>query len=279
MADHDQTALDIVLDAVASVALRAQILYMKVQPPAGRTDIERVLCERGFVLSDLPAAPAATVLVDLRRTPEELLAGMRATARKHVRRAIRDGIDIRPAGHGGLAAFRELMAKAGKRIEGFVQYPPDYYAAILRQFGPRAELLLAERDGEVLSGELIIGYGETVIDKVAAWSGEHANLSPNELLQWRAMQWARDQGYRYYDLEGISESVAQAIVAGDGVPESGRRGPTNFKLGLGGDVVLLPRAYDRSFHTLLVWPARIVAPRLSRAQSWAHRLQGRAPSE
>ena len=278
MADGDATALGSLLDALASMALRDRILYVKVQPPAGRSDIERALYDRGFVVSDLPTAPVATVLVDVRRTPEELLAGMRATARRHVRNAIRSGIDIRPAGDSGLAAFGELIAKTSER-QGFAPYPVDYYAEILRQFGTQAELLLAELDGVVLSGVLIVGYGDTVIYKMGAWSGENTKLTPNELLHWRAMQWARDRGYRYYDLEGIDESVGQAIVAGDAMPELGRRGTTNFKLGLGGKVTLFPRAYDRSFHKLLVWPTRIVAPRMSRLHSWANRVQGRVTSE
>lgn len=278
MADLDQAALDIVLDALASVALRRRILYVKVQPPAGRSDLEPALRERRFVASDLPAAPVATVRVDLQRTPEEMLAGMRATSRRHVRNAIRNGIEIRSAGNAGLVAFGALIAKTSER-QGFAPYPVDYYADILRQFGPRAELLLAERDGEVLSGALVVGYGDSVIYKMGAWSGEHTTLTPNELLHWRAMQWARDRGYRYYDLDGINEDVAKAIVAGHGVPELGRRGTTNFKLGLGGEATLFPRAYDRSFHRLLVWPAQIAAPRLTRLQSWAHRLQGRVPSE
>jgi peptidoglycan pentaglycine glycine transferase (the first glycine) len=277
-ADPDQAALGIVLDALAELALRRRILYVKVQPPAGRGDVEPALRERRFTASDLPAAPVATVRVDLRRTPEEILAGMRATSRRHVRNAIRDGIEIRSVGAAGLGAFAALIAKTSER-QGFAPYPVDHYAEILRQFGPRAELLLAERNGEVLSGALVVGFGDSVIYKMGAWSGEHATLTPNELLHWRAMQWARDRGYRYYDLDGINEDVARAIVAGDGVPQLGRRGTTNFKLGLGGDVTLFPRAYDRSFHRLLVWPAQIAAPRLTRFQSWAHRLQGRVPSE
>jgi peptidoglycan pentaglycine glycine transferase (the first glycine) len=276
MADLDQTALGIVLDALASVALRHRILYVKVQPPAGRGDIEHALRERGFVISDMPAAPVATVLVDLRRTPEELLAGMRAKARRCARKAMRDGIDVRPAGEAGMAAFARLIARASER-HGYTPYPVDYYAEILRQFGPRAELLLAERGGEALSALLLVGYGDSVICKAGAWSDEHRKLTPNELIHWRAMQWARDRSYRYYDLEGIDESVARAILAGDGVPESARLGPTRFKLGLGGEVTLFPQSYDRSFHRLLAWPARLVAPRLSRLQSRAHRLEGRVP--
>jgi peptidoglycan pentaglycine glycine transferase (the first glycine) len=277
MADLDQTALGIVLDALASVALRHRILYVKVQPPAGRGDIEHALRERGFAISDLPTAPVATVMVDVRRTPEELLAGMRANSRRCARKAIRDRIEVRPAGDTGLAAFARIIARASER-HGYDPYPVDYYAEILRQFGPRAELLLAERGGEALSGLLLIGYGDSVICKACAWSGEHRGIiTPNELIHWRAMQWARDHGYRYYDLEGIEESVARAILAGEGVPERGRRTATHFKLGLGGEVTVFPRSYDRSFHRLLAWPARLVAPRLSRMQSRAHRLQGRVP--
>jgi lipid II:glycine glycyltransferase (peptidoglycan interpeptide bridge formation enzyme) len=78
----------------------------------------------------------------------------------------------------------------------------------------------------VLAGVLIVGYGEGVVFKMSAWSGEQTKLTPNQLLHWRAMQWSRDRGYRCYDLEGIDQSVAHAIVAGDGVPALARHGTT-----------------------------------------------------
>jgi peptidoglycan pentaglycine glycine transferase (the first glycine) len=277
--DRDPSTLWTLLDGLASMARRERILYVKVQPPAGRGDMEAILREDGFVTSDMPAAPVATVRIDLRRSVDEILASMRSATRSNIRKATRKGIVVRAAGASGLAAFGELLAETSRR-QGFAPYPAEYYAEILRQFGEghRAELLLAEHDGEVLSGAMIIGYGDTVVYKMGAWSGRRTGLHPNELVHWRAMQWARERGYRYYDLEGIDESVARAVLAGEELPESGHRGTTRFKLGLGGEVVLHPRAYDRSFHRLLFWPARIAAPRLNRLSSRAHRLQGRAPA-
>jgi len=276
MGDLDPAALNSVLDAVATVARRERILYIKVQPPAGRDDIGSVLRARGYVASDLAAGTTATVLVDLLRPEEDILAGMRPSVRANMRKATRKGLSVRAAGADGLDAFGGLLAKTSER-KGFPPYPLSYYAAILDRFGAdeRAELLLAERDGEVLSGAIIIGWGDTVVNKMSVWSGEYADVSPNELVQWHAMQWARERGYHYYDLEGINESVARALLAGDPLPELGRRGPTAFKLGLGGQVTLFPRAYDRSFHPLLVWPARFAAPRLTRFKPIAHRAVGR----
>jgi lipid II:glycine glycyltransferase (peptidoglycan interpeptide bridge formation enzyme) len=258
------------------VARRERILYVKVQPPAGRGDMIPVLRKRGFVNSDMSVAPVATVRVDLRCPADEVLTSMRSAARYNIRDASRKGVIVRSAGAEGLTAFSELLAQTSQR-QGFAHYPIEYCAEILRQFGEdhRAQLLLAEHDGEVLSGVMIVGYGDTVVYKMGAWTGRRTRVHPNELLHWYAMQWARERGYRYYDLEGINESVARAALAGEALPKSDYRGTTFFKLGLGGEVTLYPQTYDRSFHRLLVWPARVVAPRLNHFQSRAHRLQGR----
>jgi peptidoglycan pentaglycine glycine transferase (the first glycine) len=278
--DSDPATLCALLDGLASLARRERILYVKVQPPVGRNDMEPILREYGFVASDMHASPAASVRIDLRCSDDEILASMRSSTRSNIRKATRKGIVVRAAGVSGLAAFGELLAQTSRR-QGFGPYPVEHCAEILRQFGEgqRAELLLAEHDGEVLSGVMIIGYGDTVVSKLGGWSGRRSTrMHPNEIAEWSAVQWARERGYRYFDLDGIDESVARAVLAGAELPKSDYLGTALFKLGFGGEVVLYPRTYDRSFHRLLIWPARIVATRLTHFQSLAHRLQGRLPA-
>jgi peptidoglycan pentaglycine glycine transferase (the first glycine) len=279
LCDNDPATLRAFLDGLARMARRERILYVKVQPPVGRGDMEPILREAGFVASDMQASPAATVRVDLGRSADEILASMRAATRKNIRKATRKGIVVRAAGASGLTAFGELLAETSRR-QRFAPYPEEYAAEVVRQFGEgdRAELLLAEHDGEVLSGVMIVGYGDTVVYTLGGWSGGRTTgLHPNELVHWSAMQWAREHGYRYYDLYGIDRSAARAVLAGEELPGSGHRGFTHFKLGFGGEVTLDPSTYDRSFQRLLVWPARIAAPRLNHLGSLAHRLQGRGP--
>ena len=278
--EHDPATLGALLDGLAKLARSERILYVKVQPPAGRDDIAQVLRDRGFVAGDMQAAPVATVRIDLRHPVEEILANMRSATRQKIRKATRKGIVVREAGASGLAAFGEVLAATGRR-QGFAPYPVEYYAELLDQFGDgqRAGLLLAEHEGEVLSGAVIVGYGDTVVYKMGGWSGDSKAPRPNELMHWQAMQWAKERGYRYYDLDGISPLVARAVLAGEELPEAGRRGPTFFKLGFGGEVALYPCTYDRSFQRLLALPARLAAPRLNHFQALAHRLQGRVAVE
>jgi lipid II:glycine glycyltransferase (peptidoglycan interpeptide bridge formation enzyme) len=211
----------------------------------------------------------------LQRDPQDIIGDMRPTARSNIRKAVRKGVTVRAAGTAGLPAFGRLLRETSRR-QRFSPYPLEYYADILALFGERghAELLLAQRGDSVLSGALIVGYGDTAVYKMGAWSGERTNVHPNELMHWRAMEWARERGYRYYDLEGISESVARATPSGQRQPARGRHGTTHFKLGMGGEVAFYPRAYDRSFHPF-VWSARLLAPRLTRFRSIANRLVGR----
>ena len=224
--DNDPVALRALLDGLARMARGERILYVKVQPPVGRGDIEPILRESGFVASDMQVTPGATVRIDLRRSADEILASMRAAHRKNIRKAARKGIVARAAGASGLPTFGELLAATARR-QGFPPYPVEYAAEILGRFGDghRAELLLAEQDGEALAGVMIVGYGDSVIYKMGGWSGR-MGLHPNELLHWHAVQWAQERGYRYYDLDGIDPSAARAAMAGEELPESDRGGPT-----------------------------------------------------
>jgi lipid II:glycine glycyltransferase (peptidoglycan interpeptide bridge formation enzyme) len=267
-----------VLDALRPLARRERILYLKVQPPAGGEATEPLLRARGFVASAYPAAQVATVRVDVQRDPEEILAGMRPQRRRNIRKGARVGITVRTAGAEGLAAFAALLDDTrGRRGEGFSPYAIDVYGDMLRLFGEsHAQLLLAAHDGEVLSGTLLIAYGDTVVVLMSAWSGKSANLHPNEVMHWHGMQWARDNGFRYFDFDGIQESVARATLAGERVPEAELEGNTAYKLAMGGEVAVYPSAYDRSFHPLLAWSTRVLAPRVNPGEMNAlRRLRGR----
>lgn len=264
------------LDGLDEVVGRRRVVYLKVQPPAGAEGAASALERRGFVASGLAAGPTATVLVDLAREPDELLAAMRAGTRSNVRKAERKGVAVRLGEAGDLPAFFR-MVDATSRRQGFPPYPLAYYEEIWRQFSPdgRVALVVAEHEGTPLCALLLVGYGDTVVYKMGGWSGDRNGVHPNEAAHWAGMRWARERGYRYYDLEGIDRALAEALSRGEDVPRTARPGVDHFKLGFGGGVVLLPRAYDRSGVPGISSLVRRIAPGLDRWDAIARRVAGR----
>jgi hypothetical protein len=188
--------------------------------------------------------PIATLLVDLSKDEDRLLAGMKSRTRYNIRLAERRGVNVRRGGERDLATFYRLLTMTGQR-QRFPVPPQEYFRDMLRIMVPRghASLFIAEFAGEPLSAALLIAFGGMVSYKRGGWSGEQGNLHPNELLHWTAIRWAKREGYRYYDFEGVD---LPAHVPGAHLdPAASRvRSVSAFKTGFGGDLVLLPQAYE-----------------------------------
>lgn len=137
-------------------------------------------------------------------------------------------------------------------------------------------LILAYHRGRPLAGVWLSAFGDTVTDRLAGWSGEGRRVQPNAACCWHAFQWAKDSGYRYYDLGGIVRHYAELIVANQPLPGEFVRSPAAFKRELGAQPVLLPTASQFTFNPiarLLVRSAYAGIGRHDSARRLLHRLR------
>jgi peptidoglycan pentaglycine glycine transferase (the first glycine) len=272
LVDRDDPALhELLLGGLHRVSREHRVVFLVVQPSAQQDSIVGRLRADGFreAIGPVQPHPTATLLVDLSRDEQSLLAEMRKATRYNVRRAERIGVRIREGGDCDIETFHRLLTMTARR-QRFSVPPEQYFRGLLRVMAPggHAKVFLAEFDGEPLAGALVIAFGDRVSLKRAAWSGEHRHLHPNELLQWSVMRWAKGQGYRYYDFEGIDLPATTA----DGVRiDAAAAGSVSaFKAGFGGVVALSPGAYQQIPHPLLRRANDSVVPRLlgSAAGRW-----------
>jgi peptidoglycan pentaglycine glycine transferase (the first glycine) len=242
-AEGDVDAATAILSGLRSATRAARVRAVLVEPP-----VRGAGAGLGREVGDLvPAAQrmslGATVLLDITRSPDELLTRMRSATRANVRRSQRRGIQVRRAGPEAIPTFHDLLVRTGRR-QGFHVAGRSHYRHWAEILGPAGylQVFLAERDGVPVSAMLAIACGDTVVYKRGAWSGEHGDLRPNEALHWAAIRWAQEAGYRWYDLDGIDRAPAELALAQRPIPERYIDSVTRFKLGFGGEVVLLPEA-------------------------------------
>jgi len=249
--------------AVHAHARQARAVVLKVEPEW--RDDEEVshsrLRERGFRPGSRTIQPRRTVIVDLQGDEDSLLARMKSKWRYNIRLSSRRGVMVRVAGHESLGTFYDLMTVTGAR-DGFAIHRRAYYERAYELFAAhgRVRLLIALCDDEPLAALMPFSFNRQAWYMYGASSNSGRELMPNHQLQWRAMQWARSEGCRQYDLWGISDVDAGGV-------EDGLGGIQRFKEGFGGEVVRYVGAYDYAYIAPAYWLLERIWSRGSRQTS------------
>lgn len=263
----DDDALPALLNALSDAAQDRDAIFLKIEPdwPDDSTSVQQ-LEALGFQHSDQTIQPRSTIILDLQPDEDEIMMGMKSKWRYNVRLAGRKDVEVqRATTEEDLAAFYDLMETTSDRNE-FAIHERGYYEAAWRHFHPPglAELFLARYADELLAGLMAFRFSTIAYYLYGASSNRHRNRMPNHLLQWRAIQWAKQSGCTHYDFWGIPDEVGEAIARGDDVEEKrgGMWGVYRFKQGFGGQVVRTVGAFDRVFKPGRYWLGTRVWPRV-----------------
>jgi lipid II:glycine glycyltransferase (peptidoglycan interpeptide bridge formation enzyme) len=257
---------------VIEIAQKNNALLLAVQPPGNRQDVASQLLQMGFESSQLELAPVASIRLDLCPSLDQIVANMKRQTRQNIRRGVRSGLVVRDGIESDLDTFYEFH-RATSRRQGFEPYAKEYYAEMWRIFEPHGyiHLFVAEYESKPITGLLVIPFGDTVIAKILGWSGDHPDLRPNDAVFWNAIQWSKLNDYRYFDFEGIDQSGARAILAGEALPAELQHSPDFLKLGYGGQVVLYPPAFEMIRNPLARWVYKKISPTVG-GESWGSRI-------
>lgn len=188
--------------------------------------------------------PEKTLVLDLSKPEDQLLAEMKEKGRYSIGLAKRHGITIQHfhtleevGAKFAFDAFYKLLEKTAKRDQ-FHGHAKSFYKTFLDTLGPKkmASLFVAQHEGKIIGGIIVVFYGDTATYYYGASDYEHRNLMAPYLLQWEAILKAKKQGLRWYDLFGL---------------EWGR--VSEFKEKFGGKIVEFPKAFDIVYRPFWYW--------------------------
>jgi lipid II:glycine glycyltransferase (peptidoglycan interpeptide bridge formation enzyme) len=171
---------------------------LRADPPITTGDALRSV---GFRLAPRQIQPKATIVVDIDRAPDEVLAGFSSQVRYNTRLAERKGVEVIEGGIDAVEEFWNLLSSTAHR-KGFFERPLAYYTGLVHLFANNAGVFVARKDGEPVAGAIIVIFGTTAYYLYGA-SGGDRTVKPAELVQYHAMRWAKGQGATRYDMWGI----------------------------------------------------------------------------
>ena len=201
-------------------------------------------------LATRPVQPRGTILLDLTKTEDELLAAMNQSTRRNIRLAARKGVVVHQATADDLPAFYTLMQVTGER-DGFGIHSADYYRAAFELFVPHgwarlwvAEVHAAGTEPAPTAAIMVFAFGSKAWYMYGASGNEHRERKPTHALQWEAIRWAKSRGCVTYDLWGIPDEDEATLESKFQDQDNGLWGVYRFKRGFGGQVVRYVGAFD-----------------------------------
>jgi hypothetical protein len=141
------------------------------------------------------------VMLDLTKGADALFKQFSGTRRTDIRNAIKRGIEVVIAGtRDEFKVYYEIYADWCRRK----QIEPSSFEVLEEALElQNRRLFLARYEGKTLAGTIIRVYPGAMIEYAANNSlVESLKLRPNDLLQWRIVEWACAEGYKHYSLGG-----------------------------------------------------------------------------
>ena len=223
-----------------------------VQPPDGADATLAALLRHGFRRSDANIAPFVSLRIDLAADQAQLRRNLSRRLRGWTNQWAARGVTVRIGGEQDLPLAAELHARTA-RHQGFRAFPLEYLAAMYRELstGGHVLLLIGEVQGRPGVMGLYTGIGGVLKSRLVGLdrSSEAARYDTVAAVDWRALSWAKQHGYRWFDFAGASPALL------DGPVPAGRdhlSGPDRYKLRFGG----VPYSYPR--------PVELIAPAIVR---------------
>lgn len=241
-----------VLRGLAEYARSRGAIYIKIDPQVqlgrglpGAEDfspsdsglaVTRLLEAAGWTYSSSQIQFRNTVLLDLVQGEAALLAGMKQKMRYNIQLAGRKGVSIRQGTPADFKTLYHMYAITALR-DGFAIRDENYYLRVWQQLADAgmAVPLLAEVDGQVVSGMVMFIFAGTAYYFYGMSTGEGREKMPNHLLQWEAIRLAVSLGCCRYDLWGAPDRYDET---------DSMWGVYRFKEGFNGETFAGLGAYD-----------------------------------
>ncbi len=177
-----------------------------------------------------------TIIIPLDKPEEEILMDMKQKTRYNIRLSERKGVKVRVGNKSDFEELFRLYAVTALR-DNFVIRSKRYYLSLWERFfeAGLCEPIIAELDEEILAAVIIYFYSGKAYYVYGMSSEKNRNLMATYLLQWKAIQIAKDKKCKMYDFWG----------APDVLNENDRMwGVYKFKLGFGGVFLRTVGAWD-----------------------------------
>ncbi|MBQ8985155.1 peptidoglycan bridge formation glycyltransferase FemA/FemB family protein [Candidatus Saccharibacteria bacterium] len=234
---QDKEIVKSVFQKIIETAHQLKCVFIRIRPQlAASTENLKMLENLGLKKSPMHLAAEHTVMIDLTKSEEQLLADMRRQTRYEVRRSEKLGIKVIYSRETEIfEEFHKIQAETAKR-QNFV--PPTLKTLMAEKDAFKDKITIYKAvtaESEPIAYGLIIKNGFEADYYEAASTLLNRKLPGAYGLLWQAIKDLKLEEYKRFNLWGIAPA---------GQPNHRYAGVTTFKTGFGGEIVEYVPAHD-----------------------------------
>ncbi|MEI6144453.1 MAG: peptidoglycan bridge formation glycyltransferase FemA/FemB family protein [Candidatus Berkelbacteria bacterium] len=224
MMSRDQTKMamqKIFLDQIKKIAVDEKAIFYRMES-ADEAEGDINPAESGYTKAFEEMQPEHTLLIDLTKSEDDILAQMKQKGRYNIKVAEKNDIKIE---NGNVEDFYKLyqsMAKRQKITHRNIAYFQTHvdnlsakeYVQVFRAVAPTKLLTdseltnnnraIEQSSNRILASAIIVFYKETCTYLFGGSSDEQREKMAPYKLHWKIIQLAKERGCKYYDMFGIA---------------------------------------------------------------------------
>lgn len=238
---------------IVEIAKEKKVIMVKFEPNIrkgeGETKMKKWRKEYPMIEGE-PLFTKYTFWLDLKKSEEDLMAGMKSKTRYNVRLAEKKGVRVvEDNSKTGFEDYWTLMKETTERQE-FYAHDRNYHEKMwetMRKSG-QAHLFKAVFRDEILAAWMVFKLNKTFYYPYGASSRKHRELMANNLMMWEVIKFGKRESCDLFDMWGSLE------------PEPNKKDPWygfhRFKEGYGGELVEFVGSWDLIVNPVLYWGYR-----------------------
>lgn len=246
------------LSSLEKEAKARKLDFVRIEPIfAGLTKAE--LSKLGYRQANRDVQPRCTIVNDIDKDTEDIMADLSQTARRYSRKCDKAGITYRVSyDPTEIVLFNNLIHQVSKRT-GMIPHSDTYFEKYATTLFPGhdAGLLLAELDGKTIAAIIFNQFNGTFYYTHAANATDHRQLSPAVGLGTYALKFAHSNGGKLFDWYGVAPADQM-----DQPRWKSWCGFTRFKESYGGDRVNYLGTWEKPLRPARYFFWRYASPRL-----------------
>jgi len=231
--------LKVLLETLKKLAKQENCDFIRIAPILERKEEnERIFKELSFREAPIHIHPEVTWELDISKTEEEILKGMRKTTRYLIRQALKKKeIEIfKTERLEDLEEFHKIYHQTAKR-HNFVPFSFDYLKNEFLTFINDKQILifLGKYRGEIICGGLFIFWQKIGFYHHGASSQKYPKIPASYLMIWEAIREAKRRDCEKFNFWGITPISKETDVQKPNFWKHPWAGLTLFKMGFGGE--------------------------------------------